>query len=90
MRLGHQARNAFNQSSALAEVKTLLGLQYGFQNLLFGWLDTANQNMPTPLSSDFLMVGFALLEPLLRPDNDGVASTILSMWKQVREPVPLG
>jgi hypothetical protein len=35
------------------------GLQYGFPNLLFGWLDKPNQNMPSPLSSDFLMVRMA-------------------------------
>eukprot|EP00277_Geminigera_cryophila_P005811 CAMPEP_0179421784 /NCGR_PEP_ID=MMETSP0799-20121207/10012_1 /TAXON_ID=46947 /ORGANISM="Geminigera cryophila, Strain CCMP2564" /LENGTH=601 /DNA_ID=CAMNT_0021195737 /DNA_START=47 /DNA_END=1852 /DNA_ORIENTATION=- len=77
--LSHTARKAFNESAAWAEMRRLEGLQYGFQSLLFGWLDTPDQNLPPPLSSSFLMVGYALLEPLLKRMH---ATTVLSTWKQ--------
>jgi hypothetical protein len=57
----------------------LEGLEYGFTNFFFGWIDTAEANLPHPLSVDLLMVGFALLEPLVRRTRS--TDTITRMWK---------
>jgi len=77
--LSDQSRGVFNASAALDEMTRLEGLEYGFTNFFFGWIDTAEANLPHPLSVDLLMVGFALLEPLVRSTRS--TDTILRMWK---------
>jgi len=41
-----EARKTFNASAALEWFSTVEGLDYGFHNLLFGWIDTVGGNYP--------------------------------------------
>jgi hypothetical protein len=41
--LSPAARKLFNESRAIEWLNQQLGLDYGFKNLLFGWLDTVSK-----------------------------------------------
>lgn len=69
------ARAAFNQTAAVEHFLSVEGVPYGFANFLFGWLDTADDNIPQPLSQQLVMVMFALLQKL----SPGVCEL---MWNQ--------
>ncbi|KAJ1482286.1 hypothetical protein T484DRAFT_2667504 [Baffinella frigidus] len=64
MPLNPEARAAFDAAAAWKERTSLLGVLYGFPNMLFGWIDTPSSNFPHPLSAELLASAFAVAEPL--------------------------
>jgi len=46
----------FDVQNAIAFFNSVKGLPYGFHNLLTGWLDTAEDNFPPPLTSHLAML----------------------------------
>ncbi|KJE95080.1 hypothetical protein CAOG_05572 [Capsaspora owczarzaki ATCC 30864] len=65
--LSPEKRAQFNETAAIAFVKSVVGNLYGFQNMLFTWLDTPDQNMPAPVDQHYLVVMLSLLDPILEP-----------------------
>jgi len=48
--LSQQSKNAFNNTAAWEFIEANRGLNYGFGNLLWGWIDSENDNYPFPLT----------------------------------------
>jgi len=65
MPLSRKARDRFNETAAREAFAGWEGLQYGFYNVLWGWIDTPTGNFPWPLHPQLLMVALGILEPLL-------------------------
>jgi len=63
--LKDEVRAAFNSTSAFDWFKTVEGLPYGYHNFAFGWLDTANDNMPPLLSGELLTVVLPIVESII-------------------------
>jgi len=85
--LSAASKSKFNAKQAAsifeAEYESLL---YGFPNMLWGWLDTANGrnfpsgssgNVSSPLSNELLASVFSVLDPLLNPPGP---QTMPSLW----------
>jgi hypothetical protein len=64
--LNEAARKNYNETAAAAFFKNVEGIDYGFQTIIWGWLDTARENFPC-LPPDFSSNCFTweLLEPLI-------------------------
>ena len=61
-RLSPEYQSRFDEKAAWEYAQTLLGLPYGYQNFIFGWIDTPSENYPWPLSSELLQVAFPVIE----------------------------
>jgi len=48
--LSAEARALFDENKAVLFVKQNMGLNYGFGNILWGWIDSENDNYPYPLT----------------------------------------
>lgn len=59
----------FDEAKAWAWFKRTEGLEYGFKNFLFGWIDTEDKNMPPVADLDFVFFMFSIIEkiPALGP-----------------------
>eukprot|EP00698_Gefionella_okellyi_P019932 TRINITY_DN618_c0_g1_i4.p1 TRINITY_DN618_c0_g1~~TRINITY_DN618_c0_g1_i4.p1 ORF type:complete len:437 (+),score=50.80 TRINITY_DN618_c0_g1_i4:104-1414(+) len=68
LRLRPDLRTRFNNTAAVEFLTPLLGLPYGYQNFLFGWLDTPDGNFPFPMTSELLSVGLSLASQLFEDD----------------------
>ena len=51
----------------------------GYHNLFFGWIDTARDNFPPPLTGELLMIGFAIADKLIPSTIDRVWNEALNM-----------
>lgn len=60
--LNLSARLKFNEKAVYEEFKLYEGLPYGFHNFIFGWLDTARNNFPDKISSEFLELAFKMIQ----------------------------
>lgn len=60
-----EVREIFNETAVLDWFKTVEGTPYGFHNFIFGWIDTATQNLPPILSPELLTIGFSLVERVI-------------------------
>eukprot|EP00698_Gefionella_okellyi_P018494 TRINITY_DN5548_c0_g1_i1.p1 TRINITY_DN5548_c0_g1~~TRINITY_DN5548_c0_g1_i1.p1 ORF type:complete len:549 (-),score=103.23 TRINITY_DN5548_c0_g1_i1:70-1716(-) len=70
-----EVRARFNETAALDWFLTVEGLQYGYRNMLFGWIDTPEDNYPLGLNSRMLQVGMSLVDTL-------VPSVVDQMWNE--------
>lgn len=52
----------FNETAAQAWFKQLEGLPYGFENFLFGWVDTPHENLPPLLDPEIVAPVFSIIE----------------------------
>jgi len=68
-----------NVDAVAAWFETVEGLPYGFHNLIFGWVDTAEDNYPPPLSSHLTMVMVPVINDLM---NYLMNSTTYDIWNQ--------
>nr|CAG4717679.1 unnamed protein product [Naegleria fowleri] len=59
-RLAPRYRKLYNESAAAALFKTLDGNEYGYNNIAYAWIDTENDNYPTPLSGEMIGATFVL------------------------------
>lgn len=59
----------FNETKAWEWFNKTEGLEYGFKNFLFGWIDTEDSNVPPVGDLDFGFFIFTLAEkiPVLGP-----------------------
>eukprot|EP01116_Phalansterium_solitarium_P019619 TRINITY_DN5556_c0_g1_i1.p1 TRINITY_DN5556_c0_g1~~TRINITY_DN5556_c0_g1_i1.p1 ORF type:complete len:572 (+),score=196.97 TRINITY_DN5556_c0_g1_i1:105-1820(+) len=60
--LSAASRAKFNVSGALDFFYSVEGVPYGFQNMLYSWLDTPEDNFPPPVTWQAAMVLFGLLD----------------------------
>jgi len=60
--LNAKARALFNHTAALQFFESVEGTPYGFNNFLFGWIDSPEANFPLPLRSQAVMILFAILQ----------------------------
>ena len=64
LRLSAAARARFNASAAREAFETQYeGLQYGYPNLLWGWLDGPTGNFPPPLDVHLVATLFSVFDP---------------------------
>jgi len=75
MPLRPEIRKKWDNSAAWEAFGGFEGLLYGFPNMLWGWVDTPNANMPDPLTPELMKVAFALADPIYRK-----ATAWPSMW----------
>ena len=70
--LSDESRANFNETAANAFIDSMLGIDYGYQNMLMGWIDTLSANYPCLpptydqcLAPELLEVLFTNLERLI-------------------------
>jgi len=51
-------------TAAIEYFKTVEGTPYGIHNMIFCWLDTPKDNMPTLLTIDLAVVIFSIMEKI--------------------------
>jgi len=66
----------FNETAAIDFFKSVNGLPYGFHNMLFGWIDTPEDNYPPPLTSHFAMILFGLVDDIIKLNDT------IDIWAQ--------
>lgn len=59
-----EVRAKFNETAVLEWFKTVQGTRYGTHNFMFGWIDTATQNMPPILNATFLPIALSIYEQI--------------------------
>lgn len=62
MPLSPEARAKFNETAAIEFFKQTEGLPYGYHNFLFGWMDTAVDNLPPLIPPGMLPIVLSILE----------------------------
>jgi len=63
--LSKEARGAFNETAAVEYFNSVEGLEYGYQNVIFGWIDDVVNNMPClPPDYESNCLEWELIEPL--------------------------
>jgi len=67
LRLREDLQAKFNNTAALEYFKTIEGLPYGMENFVFGWIDTPDDNYPSPLDSSEVP-GVMILGSVFFPD----------------------
>jgi len=60
--LSDEMTKKFDVNKALERYRELAGSDYGYRNFLFGWLDTADQNLPSFVDFDILASLFSIIE----------------------------
>ena len=63
--LKEEYAKAFNETAVYEWFKTVEGLPYGYHNLLFGWIDTVNENFPPILQAELFPIAFRLVEKVV-------------------------
>ena len=64
LRLSKSSQSRWNQQAAEQFFKSVQGNPYGFNNYIFGWIDTVNANYPPPLSAPLLPILFTLMDKI--------------------------
>mmetsp|Transcript_14523 Transcript_14523/g.37048 ORF Transcript_14523/g.37048 Transcript_14523/m.37048 type:complete len:550 (-) Transcript_14523:54-1703(-) len=78
--LNAEMRAKFNEQAAVDFfVNTAEGLDYGFHNMLFTWIDTPQDNYPSPLSWQLVQTGFAIFDTISPSLADLVWNDALNM-----------
>mmetsp|Transcript_14517 Transcript_14517/g.37014 ORF Transcript_14517/g.37014 Transcript_14517/m.37014 type:complete len:551 (-) Transcript_14517:752-2404(-) len=78
--LSEEMRAKFDEQAAVDFfVNTAEGLDYGFHNLLFTWIDTVQDNYPPPLSWQLVQTGFAIFDTISPSLADLVWNDALNM-----------
>jgi hypothetical protein len=73
--LSKEARSKFNATNALNFFKKTEGLLYGYQNMIFGQIDTATENLPFPAS---LELGQILIPLIMKKIGQSYYSDMLT------------
>lgn len=47
-------RSKFNETAAWEYAQSMVGLPYGYHNLIFSWIDTVSDNYPPPLDANLV------------------------------------
>jgi len=58
--LSADSRAKFNETAAIEFFLEMEGLPYGYHNFLFGWIDTAEQNLPPLMPLKLVPIVFSL------------------------------
>ncbi len=64
--LSRESRANFNATKAWQFYRTVKGLTYGFQNMAFGLLDTAEENLPYPFSLELAAIATPMVVKRLK------------------------
>ena len=62
-----EVRKRFNVDKANEWFKSVEGLNYGYHNFLFSWIDTVDSNLPFSLSHEHFEFLFSVLEKISKP-----------------------
>lgn len=79
MPLNEQARSRFNEQAARDFYFKMQGTPYGYQNFLYGWIDTVRDNLPMLLPNELMPIVFSVLEKLDRKASDLIFTEGLNM-----------
>jgi len=75
-----EIRQNFNVTAAIEWFESgIEGLNYGYHNFLFSWLDTARENLPNVVDTEVLLSVFSILEKITKPTADTILSQALNM-----------
>jgi hypothetical protein len=66
IRLAPAISSSFNVTAAIEFFHNVSGLPYGWQNFLFGWIDTPNLNFPPPLTIELVQVLLPVVERVFK------------------------
>ena len=84
--LNEENRAKFNTTAALEFFSTVEGLNYGYHNMLWGWIDTIKNNYPCvppyPVTEDSKCLGWPLIEVLFSVLNKLIPALGDLMFKQ--------
>jgi len=74
--LSDESRAKFNETAANAFIDSMIGVDYGYQNMLMGWIDHVSENFPCLpgttdmcLAPELIDVMFANAERLIPATN---------------------
>lgn len=70
--LKDEVRAIFDEQAVYDWFKTVEGMPYGYHNFIFGWIDTVDQNLPPLLPSEFLTIGFSIVEDIIPSAIDSI------------------
>lgn len=65
--LSAEYRAKFNETAAIEFFKSVEGTVYGYNNFVFGWLDTPEANYPFNISSELMTLVMVLMDRLDHP-----------------------
>lgn len=68
--LSDDAAKQFDTAAATTWFQAHEGLPYGYHNIIFGWIDTAADNLPQLLPFDFVPILFSMLSHIIGPQID--------------------
>jgi hypothetical protein len=78
MPLSPEFRAKFNETAAQEFFYQTEGLPYGYHNFLFGWIDTAEDNLPPLLPPGFMPILFSMIEDFAPHTTDVFISQALN------------
>lgn len=73
--LHSSVRSVWNNSAALSFVREMEGRKFGYHNIIFSWIDTADGNFPPPVDSQ-LVAAFVSMWIRVQPEYAG------NLWKE--------
>lgn len=81
--LNEAVRAHFDEAAAVNFFRSVEGVDYGYQNMFWGWIDTLYDNYPC-VPSDFSSVclSFEVLEPLFATIDRHIPQISEQMWNQ--------
>jgi len=77
--LKDEYRKNLDAAKALKWFESVEGLPYGYNNFLFSWIDTPNQNLPSYLDHETVILIFSILEKISRSVVDKIMGEALNM-----------
>lgn len=77
--LKEEYRNKLDVEKAFKWFESIEGTPYGYRNFLFSWIDTANQNLPSLLDHETVILVFSILEKISRSTVDTILGEALNM-----------
>lgn len=76
--LKDEVRASFDVEKALKWFSGVEGLNYGYRNFLFGWIDTKDQNLPKLIDPVILLSIFSILEKVSKSTADTIMTEALN------------
>jgi len=62
LKLSPSARSRYNATAAMEWFRKVEGLPFGYQNFIFGWIDTIKDNYPPPMNAEIILYVVILMQ----------------------------
>jgi len=69
LKLAPQYQKLFNETAAVNWFNTVIGMQYGWQTFMFGFIDTFDRNLPKPITPQLFEMAMVFIQRLI-PQQD--------------------